>query len=1515
MLLLATGGGLAVAEPTAADASTSITTDRTTQTDAALDTNTPTDTNTSPDTTADTADPPAYDLAFDPIDTSAGDTPYAFGIPGPTEQTLADIFDDEPPDGVVYTLVDGEWQQVSGDTPLDGLRAYVLVNDDPATATVEIRQDAALYETAERPLDGGANLVTPTAQGPVNGPLTFQLTDGDPTQVQNPFQAPTESPGFESDFSQASVATETTIVNPFAGYFLVSDSGVYVSATNSGMDRTDANAALNVPVTTALAATDQAAAAPTAAQAEPPDPAVVADTVAAEEDATVVVTDSTTDTVVGTVSKSEAELTGDSVAIDIEPTGQPGPHTIHLIPDAELEASPTVGETLPTTAADSAVRTTTITVFEAAVEIADQAVETPVDDDDITVETATLRDGADDTTPYQVTLYGTAEDGTLDPDAPLGVTPVHTGSIDDVPIALQDADGDAVTIDSSDDVVARLHRAENADTEPGTIEPPETFDPLPLAGPDGRIEAGVSDRAHLDVAAVTGTTLSFEDQALGIDVDGNAVVYVDELSTGELTPQVSDPEQDFVVLFEGETLTPDSVVDLARLADAEDGELLLSGTDVTPGTHTVAVVADSRSEGELDTDALGSVSHPALTTAGTADEPTDTEETYLLVLEEDLEVPTIATEDDDTDLDRHAALQQQAAESQAPVVETLETLGAEVTAQYWIANVIVTTVDPTAVSKADLEAIPDVEYVEPSVEYAHPAPQPTTDDPALETESTGDVTVGLDQIDLQQFESEFDTRGDGARIAILDDGLDPEHPDIDVAEGVVVDDGDVEGSVADLERANGHGEHVAGTATGAAVPAGDVARYGVAPDAELYKADVFVDGAPTEDLLAGIQWAVEHDADVVSMSLGVGGSESTIQRSVEEVTRSATDAGTVVIGSSGNAGQAGTGGPVSSPGAEFSTVGVGAIDQTGSVADFSSGAVITPHTATTLDGAYPATYPRSYVQPTVTAPGVDVVSAGPLGEDVGSDPDYSIASGTSMAAPHVAGAVGLIQSATATDHSPTAIETALAETATSPPDADSSPTRQSPFGAGSINVTAATRALAETTTIDGTVIDASDDSALAGASVTTDSGAVAATRTDGTYEVVTTADEPVVLTIDAFGFTPVTESVAPGDPATINAQLEPAVDGEIIETQPATMTAGETATITAEVRNLETYTVDLTADSDLPAEDVTVTLDGEPVTLGEPLADPSTTDGTVEITVTIDEDAPAEATFALDHTLAGAGTETTITTGPTTVIADPQPAFELTAFEAPDGQPIGTAEPYAATVTVTNVGSDTGSVSVEWFLGPLVTEDEPDAIELEPGASETVTRDLGALDVGSFFDDEPVRLLQGFEAVPEAPGVQRDLIVDDFTVGDGTLPILDPLGTDRDVGTAATVSEADIEVADQSASEEATEITVSTAAVEPATTEYVAVVSADTDAQPVLGTSDPQSGAVSDLTVTLEEPLDESTDIVVTLHPADAAPDAPIRAYDPFAGEPVPVSDSAQVSVTTAGVPAVTDPDRIAATD
>ena len=699
----------------------------------------------------------------------------------------------------------------------------------------------------------------------------------------------------------------------------------------------------------------------------------------------------------------------------------------------------------------------------------------------------------------------------------------------------------------------------------------------------------------------------------------------------------------------------------------------------------------------------------------------------LLSVERDLGSP-IAAVDEEAAID---TLKRDSTATQGPVIEEINENFPSVSHRndFWAGNIVVVEADLDAIDPERLAAIDGVERVTPNVEFEGPTPQPGTD--GVEPDLDGEFTFGLEQINVPEFEDEFGTQGEGTSVMIGDDGIstpDDPHPDLEFEKKAIAENGEItEGELGTSTVA--HGEHVAGTATAAAEPVGDVPRYGVAPDADLLKANVFEGGAFTEDIIASMEWAAENDADAASYSLGIPSEDglSTFVPEYVDVIDDVTAAGTVAVVSAGNDGGSGNvggseGGPVSSPATNFNTVAIGASTESRDIADFSSGAVIDDGSIEG-DGELPSTFPNEYVQPDVSAPGADVLSSGPLADDIGdSEATYSFASGTSMAAPHYTGAVALLQSATDEDLDNAVIEAALAETAEKPEnDFTELNSRDIRFGTGIIDVYAAAQALDERQTVEGTVTNTAGEP-LVGATVETDAGALTATDEDGEF-ILQTTNDPAEVTADASAAEAQTVTVEDGE--SVDFVLEGSLDVDLLEGQPATLEAGDEFEVVAAVENLDQLTVELTDDSTTSADDLTLSIGGDEIELGEPIETDGLS-GEVAILVEVDE-AAVDTEFSLEHTFERFG-------------EDPgETVFEVSDLDAP-----ASAEPgdeIDVSATVTNDGEDAGTQTVEFvFDGDAVADEE---VSLDAGESAGVTFEgiplpdvEGEFEHGVFTDDD-----------------------------------------------------------------------------------------------------------------------------------------------------------------------------------
>ncbi|MEE1792259.1 S8 family serine peptidase [Streptomyces sp. BE308] len=230
--------------------------------------------------------------------------------------------------------------------------------------------------------------------------------------------------------------------------------------------------------------------------------------------------------------------------------------------------------------------------------------------------------------------------------------------------------------------------------------------------------------------------------------------------------------------------------------------------------------------------------------------------------------------------------------------------------------------------------------------------------------------------------------GKGTKVAVLDTGVDAEHPDL--VNRVAASKNFTDSNSTDDRQ--GHGTHTASTVGGSGA-ADDGRRKGVAPGTSLLVGKVLNDSGSGASswIIAGMQWAVDQQADVVSMSLGnpaIGTCSDPLAQAAAELSQNTH---TLFVVAAGNAGSAIE--TVSSPGCVPGVLTVGAVDRDDTTAWFSSrGPVAVTHT----------------LKPEIAAPGVGISAASAGGRGPYA---YREMSGTSMATPHVAGAAAVVRQA------------------------------------------------------------------------------------------------------------------------------------------------------------------------------------------------------------------------------------------------------------------------------------------------------------------------------------------------------------------------------------------------------------------------------------------------------------------------------------------------------------------------
>jgi subtilisin len=212
------------------------------------------------------------------------------------------------------------------------------------------------------------------------------------------------------------------------------------------------------------------------------------------------------------------------------------------------------------------------------------------------------------------------------------------------------------------------------------------------------------------------------------------------------------------------------------------------------------------------------------------------------------------------------------------------------------------------------------------------------------------------------------SRGKGIKVAVCDTGIDWTHPDLvpNYKGGVSFVPGETP------MDGHSHGTHCAGT-IGAAM--NGVGVVGVAPEAWLYAVKVLANNGNGNWswLISGLNWCVQNNINIASMSLGGGGAPVAL----ETMCNAAFNAGVLLVAAAGNSGPGMN--TVGQPAKYKNVIAVSAIDSANVIATFSSRGP----------------------EVELSAPGVQVLSTIPGG-------GYGQKSGTSMACPHVAGGAAVV---------------------------------------------------------------------------------------------------------------------------------------------------------------------------------------------------------------------------------------------------------------------------------------------------------------------------------------------------------------------------------------------------------------------------------------------------------------------------------------------------------------------------
>ncbi len=243
--------------------------------------------------------------------------------------------------------------------------------------------------------------------------------------------------------------------------------------------------------------------------------------------------------------------------------------------------------------------------------------------------------------------------------------------------------------------------------------------------------------------------------------------------------------------------------------------------------------------------------------------------------------------------------------------------------------------------------------------------------------------------------------GSGVVVALMDSGVDYNHPDLGASwRGGGNSWYDPHGQHTAPYDATGHGTQVMGVIVGGSASGSPI---GMAPGAQWIAVKIYDDSGQStySDIHLGFQWLLDPDGQpdtadaphVVNNSWGLGNALNECLTEFQEDIQALKNAGIAVIFSGGNYGpsDASNVSPANYP----ESFAVGAVDENLAATTFSS------RGPSVCDGGF---------FPDVTAPGVDIYTTDRTFGGVFPD-SYTLATGSSFAAPHAAGAIALLKDA------------------------------------------------------------------------------------------------------------------------------------------------------------------------------------------------------------------------------------------------------------------------------------------------------------------------------------------------------------------------------------------------------------------------------------------------------------------------------------------------------------------------
>lgn len=173
---------------------------------------------------------------------------------------------------------------------------------------------------------------------------------------------------------------------------------------------------------------------------------------------------------------------------------------------------------------------------------------------------------------------------------------------------------------------------------------------------------------------------------------------------------------------------------------------------------------------------------------------------------------------------------------------------------------------------------------------------------------------GINNLRISELKNKYKLDGTGVSIAVLDTGIDYKHRDLNIKQSI-----NFTKETSTIDK-NGHGTQLAGIINS---QKNNIGITGISPKSDVYSLKVLNDNksGDYENVIKGLKWSINHNIDVVLMSLGSLDSNSELEKWIKK----ANEKGIILISAIGNLGYKEKGDNIAYPAKYNEVISVGAV--------------------------------------------------------------------------------------------------------------------------------------------------------------------------------------------------------------------------------------------------------------------------------------------------------------------------------------------------------------------------------------------------------------------------------------------------------------------------------------------------------------------------------------------------------------------------------------------------------------